>query len=1450
MTSQSRRGLAAAGLACTLSVLAGSAIGAEAQNTPARDRISWSNGLTDRLAPMSRKQVRQAVAQLAARPDARRVQVTLDRPLSAAERAGLEASGLTLLNALGGTSYFASLAPTANADAISGVGIVSIGSIQPSRKMHADVSGGIIRPWAVVGPTPEKLRAAADSGVITMEEMRKAEADPLVAAIVVLHRDADLAAESARIAAGFNAQVTSMIAPVNVVVVHARASQIASFANDDAVMWVEPPLPAFSDLNAENRVLTGVNTVNGSPYNLDGTGVTVMVYDGGKVFAHGDLAGRLTVGPTDTSSTSNHATHVAGTIGGSGAGNLNNRGMAPGVQIVSYGFEQPGGISQGFLYTDPGDLLADYTAAITQFGADIANNSIGTNTESNGFPCEWQGNYGVTSGLIDAIARGSTGNPFRIIWANGNERQGSRCDVEGFGDFFSTAPPAGAKNHIAIGSVDSDTDLTSSFSSWGPVDDGRIKPDVSAPGCQVGGDGGVTSTSSSGGYTTMCGTSMASPTVAGISALILEQWRLTFPGENDLRNSTLKAILANTAEDRGNVGPDYKYGYGSVRAVPAVETVMAENVIEGSVAQGETYRFVVVIGAEDTELRVTAAWDDAPAAPNIAAALVNDLDIRVIDPNGNIFLPWTLNPASPDSPAVRTARDGVNNIEQVYIENPIPGGYTVEVIGFNIAEGPTQGFGVASNGFLVNCSSAGLVGFGAGVIPCQGSVGLQVIDCDLNSSDSVIDTVDVFVASDTQPGGLFVTLTETAPESAAFFGTVSFSTSAGADLMVSAGDDVSVTYIDADDGAGGTNVVQTRTISVDCTPPVVLSTSATDVQPRDADIEVQTDEPTSVTINYGPTMDNLTGSVSSSSLRTTHSLNIGGLQDDTTYFYVVTSATDAAGNVSSDDNGGAGYSFTTPEIPDFFTEVFTSGLDTAGRRIEFSPNGTFDFYGACVEPLAGALPIDPAGGTNIGLTDDSSQPVTLGGGNQVSIYGTAFSTFYVGSNGYITFTGSDTTYSESPTNHFSQARVSAMFDDLNPGSAGSVSWKQLSDRAVVSWVGVPEYNSSAPNTFQVELFFDGRIAISHLTVSLSDAIVGLSSGDGLSPDFFASDLSAYGSCGPRPPLAANSSVSTDINTPVVIGLVASDDGPANLLTYSVLSLPGSGSLVDLGTGSTIAATPYSIVGGSNLVEYRPNHNTQGQDSFTFAANDGGTPPTGGQSNTGTVTVTVGGPQPIYEFLTDDTNPGWTTTGLWAFGVPTGVDGDPTSGFTGSNVYGYNLNGDYTNSMPRQYLTSQSMDFSDITGVTMEFRRWLGIESSTWDHASIEISVGGGAWQVIWDHTGSTLNEQSWSLQSFDLSSYADNQSDVRVRWVMGTTDGSVTYHGWNIDDVVFSGVAPLNTCPADLAEPFGVLNFFDISAFIGLYNAQDPAADFAAPFGVFNFFDISTYISAYNAGCP
>src|SRR5690606_29030922 len=103
-------------------------------------------------------------------------------------------------------------------------------------------------------------------------------------------------------------------------------------ATDDDVRWIEPPLPPFSTCNDSNRVLTQTDVVNAAPYSLDGAEIDVLVYDGGSVINHPGLAGRVTVG--DGSGASFHATHVAGTIGGTGAGENGNphRGMAPAVR--------------------------------------------------------------------------------------------------------------------------------------------------------------------------------------------------------------------------------------------------------------------------------------------------------------------------------------------------------------------------------------------------------------------------------------------------------------------------------------------------------------------------------------------------------------------------------------------------------------------------------------------------------------------------------------------------------------------------------------------------------------------------------------------------------------------------------------------------------------------------------------------------------------------------------------------------------------------------------------------------------------------------------------------------------------------------------------------------------------------------------------------------------------
>jgi hypothetical protein len=694
--TEPRRFFVIAAALTVLSVLAAPAVTAE---------VKWRSGAPSAPQRMQPAEIGQAVLELASRPGQSRVVLHLDGPVQPGQRAALAASGIRLLSYLGGHAYFASLAEAPDAARIAArPDVVAIEAIDPLNKMHPDLVAGITHPWAVVSETEAK--------------------PPVVALYLLFHRDFDLD-QAQGLIDRFGGTIRSRMESVHGVVAHLPADRVAGLAEADGVMYVEPPLPQFEQLNDQARALTGVDTVNAPPYSLDGSGVTVLVYDGGQVLDHNDLAGRLTHG--DNTGVSDHSTHVACTIGGDAvSGSLS--GMAPATQIVSYAFEQQGGLQQGFLYTDPGDLESDYSEAITDHGADLSNNSIGTNTASNGFPCDWEGNYGTTGALIDEVVRGSLGEPFRVVWANGNERGSGACGST----YQTTAPPACAKNHVTVGALNSNDDSITSFTSWGPCDDGRLKPDVSAPGCQSNGDGGISSCSSSGGYTTKCGTSMASPTTAGVSALLLQQYRESFPGRPDFRNSLLRALLAQTAVDLGNPGPDFQSGYGSIRAQPAADAIIDEKFVEDVVSQGEVYTFKLSVGS-GSDVKVTLAWDDPAGTPNVNPVLVNDLDLRIIGPDQIVHYPWTLDPGNPGAAAVRTVRDGVNNIEQVVVSNATPGTYIVEIEGFNIAEGPEQPFGVATSHTPVFCTEYPTFGGVASVTP-GGSCG--EIDLSWNTGQS------------------------------------------------------------------------------------------------------------------------------------------------------------------------------------------------------------------------------------------------------------------------------------------------------------------------------------------------------------------------------------------------------------------------------------------------------------------------------------------------------------------------------------------------------------------------------------------------------------------------------------------------------------------------------------------------------------------------------------------
>jgi len=198
-----------------------------------------------------------------------------------------------------------------------------------------------------------------------------------------------------------------------------------------------------------------------------------------------------------------------------------------------------------------------------------------------------------------------------------------------------------------------------------------------------------------------------------------------------------------------------------------------------------------------------------------------------------------------------------------------------------------------------------------------------------------------------------------------------------------------------------------------------------------------------------------------------------------------------------------------PLSPDFFTKQFSSGTDTfdlSNSTIMFKPTIDGTSYIAYLQKIT-QLPTDPFGGIELALGDDNYEFVRLSNQATVSIFGSSFPSFYAGSNGYITFTEGDNDYSETLWDHFDTRRISGLFNDLNPSGGGTVNWKQLADRVVVTWENVPEYGSNNSNTFQIEMYFDGRIQLSWLGIGAEEGIVGLSDGLGVPPEFQEMDFS-------------------------------------------------------------------------------------------------------------------------------------------------------------------------------------------------------------------------------------------------------------------------------------------------------------------------------------------------------
>ncbi|MBL0060203.1 MAG: S8 family serine peptidase [bacterium] len=389
----------------------------------------------------------------------------------------------------------------------------------------------------------------------------------------------------------------------------------------------------------------------------------------------------------ETGTVANHATHVAGTVGGSGLNSGGtNRGMAPQATIIS---GQYNACAPFCFYNSPNDVSPDYIMARETYGIELTTNSMGANVSPNAYPCSWFGDYELTSRILDGMVRQTVDRPLTQFWAAGNERGDAGCNNN---SYRCMSIPASAKNIITVGATTA-ADALASFSSFGPTDDGRIKPEVCATGVNV------TSCSPGGGYEVMSGTSMATPATAGVACLILERWHTYYPGAPDPLPEAMKALMINSANDLGNAGPDFQSGFGLVNAQRAVDQLQAGGVLQSSLALDESYERTFSVTSNTPTLEISLAWSDIPAVGNVIPTLVNDLDIRLIDPNGTGYQPWVLNPASPGSAATQ-GDDSVNVCEKVKVTSPITGTWTVVVTG-EINIGDEQTFALASNVPLV-----------------------------------------------------------------------------------------------------------------------------------------------------------------------------------------------------------------------------------------------------------------------------------------------------------------------------------------------------------------------------------------------------------------------------------------------------------------------------------------------------------------------------------------------------------------------------------------------------------------------------------------------------------------------------------------------------------------------------------------------------------------------------
>ena len=487
------------------------------------------------------------------------------------------------------------------------------------------------------------------------------------------------------------------------------------------ILWVEPK-PHFELYNDKAAVVTNVKPVAWETYGYNGSGQITAVADtgldtGATSTMVPDLKNRLVAllnhagggwnSPGDPNDEHGHGTHVSGSVVGDGTESGGAvKGMAPGAGLVFQAIMD----SNGGLSGIPDDLGILFDEAY-QHGARIHSDSWGVPLNSGGHVYD------------DFTASGDNylwQNPYMtVLFAAGNDGDNQAQ--------HSVTAPGTAKNVITVGASENDRPNEGSnsdnpddiawFSSRGPAPDGRVKPDVVAPGTWILSVKSADAPSSNfwgdcdyseswcSHYAYMGGTSMATPITNGFTTVV--RGYLVDKGFANPTSSLLKAVLIAGAKPLGDGYPNKDFGWGRIDMsgiIPEYESghlKLFDESQTASLSTGQEWTTTFNVADYQQDLRVVLVWRDYPGQPQAQKELVNDLDLEIVDPFGNVIKPVTVN--NPDCGDGN--RDNTNNVEVVRILNPAIGTYTVKVKAYNIPYGP-QPFSLAIRGSLGNGSVA------------------------------------------------------------------------------------------------------------------------------------------------------------------------------------------------------------------------------------------------------------------------------------------------------------------------------------------------------------------------------------------------------------------------------------------------------------------------------------------------------------------------------------------------------------------------------------------------------------------------------------------------------------------------------------------------------------------------------------------------------------------------